>query len=296
MAVSSTSTENGDNDLHQKIDKSSSSHDHANSKNINAEELLPELRKELGSEVVEGVTDQNLLKFLRWKHCVKRASERFRAHITWRKKNQFAFDDANQPLLCSQNDELKRLLESEVIIVPEDLIAKDGSAVCLTRFRYNNLEDGRTSEGIVQMALYTIDRLLERDEAQIHGVTIIHDMKDATRNNVDIQAAKIMARALIGHFPIQIKAVYILEGPWFMKAIVKLLQTLGIMTKKVSKRIHFVDDIEEVYDVVDKDLLLEEHGGTLIYDQSEWVLKQMEREKDNTIESLYNCLAGTQSV
>lgn len=43
------------------------------------EELLPALKTELG-DAADGVSDENLLKFLRWKPSVERAAGRFRDH------------------------------------------------------------------------------------------------------------------------------------------------------------------------------------------------------------------------
>ena len=113
------------------------------------EELLPALRAELGP-TASSVSDANLLKFLRWKPSVARASERFRAHAKWRSENRFAFDDPDRPLMASKDTELRRVLESDVVIAPEDMVSKKGSAVLCGRLRNNDMTDGRTVDDVVR--------------------------------------------------------------------------------------------------------------------------------------------------
>lgn len=113
------------------------------------EELLPALKAELGPSAAS-VSDANLLKFLRWKPSVERASDRFRAHARWRSENPFLFDDPDKPLEASKNAELRRLLESDVVISPDDMVSKRGSAVLCGRLRNNDMTDGRTVEDVVR--------------------------------------------------------------------------------------------------------------------------------------------------
>ena len=114
------------------------------------EELLPALKAELGDALPASVSDDNLLKFLRWKPCVQRASERFRAHRKWRAETPFVFDNPDKPLMASEDAELKRILESDVIIAPEDMVSKSGSAVLCGRLRNNDMGDGRTVDDLVR--------------------------------------------------------------------------------------------------------------------------------------------------
>ena len=65
------------------------------------------------------------------------------------------------------------------------------------------------------------------------------------------------------------------------------------MPLKLRKRFHFVSDIDEVYEVIDKDLLLEEHGGKRVHESSEWVALQMQRESNGSVISLQECYGGS---
>jgi len=253
------------------------------------EELLPALKVELG-DAADGVSDENLLKFLRWKPNVERAAGRFRDHQKWRQANPFAFDDTSSPLQASKDDELKRVLCSDVVIAPADLVSKKGSAVLCGRLRNNDMTDGRTVEDMVRMILYTMDRVLEREHAQVHGITLFYDMKGVTSKNIHVGIPKLLLNAIIGHFPIRIEGAYILNAPLIFKGMFSMIQLA--MPPKIRKRFHFVSDIDEVYEVIDKDLLLEEHGGKRVHESSEWVELQMQRESNGSVISLEECYGG----
>lgn len=254
------------------------------------EELLPALKIELG-DAAHGVSDANLLKFLRWKPDVERAAGRFRDHQKWRELNPFAFDDTSRPLQASKDDELKRVLCSDVVIAPADLVSKKGSAVLCGRLRNNDMSDGRTVEDVVRMILYTMDRVLEREHAQVHGITLFYDMEGVTSKNIHVGIPKLLLNAIIGHFPIRIEGAYILNAPLIFKGMFSMIQLA--MPPKLRKRFHFVSDIDEVYEVIDKDLLLEEHGGKRVHESSEWVALQMQRESNGSVISLQECYGGS---
>ena len=242
--------------------------------------LLPELRKELGDKS-EGVSDKNLLKFLHWKPDVKRATERFKSHVQWRKKNRFVFDD-DPPLLASKDATLKRLLEGEVIVAPDGCLDKENNTVLFGRFRNNDMSDGRSPQDVVRMMIYVIDKVLENENAQINGVTVFHDMKDLSRKNLHPAIPKMILGAVIGNFPIRIQGVYILNAPGFFQALFKPLSLL--MPSKLRQRIHFVKSLSDI--PINKENLLPEHNGMLAFDVKEWVESRLQRETSDMISSL----------
>lgn len=256
------------------------------SKKKRALELLPAFKKELSTEA-HGVSDSNLLKFLHWKPNVNRAAERFRAHAKWRKENTFAFDDV--PLSPGKDPELRRIIESDVIVAPDGMVDKEGNTVVVGRLRNNDMTDGRTAQGVCRMALYTIDRVLERDSTQLHGVTVFHDLNGLSRSNLDPAIPKLILRGIIGHFPIRIKAIYLLQAPMFFRGFFKIISRL-LMPAKLRGRIQFVDEIEDIYKVIDRDQLLEEHGGNRKHESAVWVQQQIEREVDGSMVSLAECV------
>jgi hypothetical protein len=254
-----------------------------------ANELLPELKDKLASSA-EGVSDASLLKFLLWKPTVKRAEGRFHDHIKWREENPFAFD--NTPLQASKDDALRRVLESEVLVAPEGVTAKDGSTLLFGRLRNNDMSDGRSPEDVVRMILYIIDRALEREATQLYGLTLFHDMKEVTTNNIHVSIPKVLVRAIIGHFPVRIAAIYVVNAPLFMRALFKVISLA--FPAKLKARLHCVSDMVPILEAIDQANLLEEHGGKVVHNQKEWVAQQVEREMDGSMESLQDCVLSSQ--
>ena len=162
-------------------------------------ELLPKLKDALGSEAT-GVSDATLLKFLLWKadapDPVDRAVGRFHDHVKWRIASPYAYED--KPLMTSQDPMLKHVLESEVIVAPDGMLDKEGHAVLVGRLRNNDMNDGRQPEDVVRMVLYTIERTLERKEAQDNGVVIFHDLTGLGRKNISTSIPKLLFTAILG--------------------------------------------------------------------------------------------------
>ena len=254
--------------------------EHVNKVKKKAKELLPGLREKLGSSAND-VTDEVLLKFLHWKPDIKRAAERFEAHIKWRKNNPFFFD-RDPPLTPAKDPVLKRVLESEVIVAPEGMVDKSGNAVIVGRLRNNDMEDGRTPEDVVRMFVYTIDRMLEDEKTQINGVTVFHDLNGLARKNVHPAIPKMLIPALVGNLPIRIQGIYIMDAPLFFRALFSGVSLL--LPSKLRKRVHFVKGKKDI--PINSDSFLMEHGGKREHDAKEWVQRQIKNESDSNTSSL----------
>ena len=248
--------------------------------------LLPALKEELG-DLAQDVEDENLIKFLHWKQDVQRAAERFRAHVSWRKENPWAFDK----LRVSEDGQLKKVMKSEVIVAPDSLVTKSGEAVLVGRLRNNDMSDGRTPQDVARSIFYLIDRVLEREEAQLHGVIIFHDLNGLSKNNIHPTIPRLVFKGIIGNFPVRIKGIYLLKPPWFFNGIFAVVKNT-ILPKKLKQRVTNVDSIEDMYDVIDKEKLLEEHGGNLKHDNNVSVeeLGAKEQDKNGEFRSLKSCV------
>lgn len=250
-----------------------------------ARELLPALRSELG-DLATDVVDDHLLKFLYWKPDVSRAAGRFRAHLDWRRKNPGLFDDG---LRISKDPELERILKSEVVISPPQCRTKSGGPLLIGRLRNNDMTDGRTPLDVCRMLFYTIDRVLEDPEAQLQGVTIVHDLRGFDRSrNVHIEIPKTLFGGIIGNFPIRIRAIYLMDPPWGFGAFFSAISML-LFPKKLRSRIHMVhnaSDKAKVYEDVELSMLLKEMGGEVDFNIEQWIQEHKERELDGTFVSL----------
>lgn len=174
--------------------------------------LLPLLRRELGQDATN-VSDRNLMKFLLWKPNVQRAASRYRDHIKWRRENSWAFDDPE--LEISKDTKLESMLKDQIIIAPDSLTSKDGSAVLVGRLRNNNMKDGRQPVDVCRSILYILDRVMEREEAMLNGLIIFHDLNGVSTDNIDIRIPKMLLRGIIGHFPIRIQVCSCKIFPFF---------------------------------------------------------------------------------
>lgn len=248
-------------------------------------ELLPELKEKLGSKA-DGVSDQNLLKFLHWKTDVNRASERFLVHLKWRKENAWAFD-SNPPMLAHKDEKLKHILESDVIVAPTGMKDKNGNTVLVGRLRNNDMSDGRTAEDVVRMVLCVMDRAMEDEDTQMNGVAIFHDLNGLSVKNLSPTIPRILLNALIGHFPIRIQGAYLLNAPIFFRGMFSAISLM--MPSKLRKRFHFFSSIDEI--PIEAEEHLREHGGSRIYDSKEWMEAQIQRELDDCMDLFSGCVA-----
>ena len=286
-------------------------------------ELLPALKDELTKYHLphndDDDDDEYLLMFLRWKQDVKRAADRYRSFVEWKrsKENVGVFDTS---LRLSEDPALEKIMTSEVIIAPPTLTTLSinptgngndddgggGGPVLIGRLRNNDMKDGRRPDDVVRMMFYTIDQTLaQRPEMQRYGATIIHDLRgfDPARN-ASPAAAKKLFSALLGHFPIRINAIYMYKAPWAFSNLFFPLLSKTIMSKKVRQRVRFISSLDEIKDVVDLEQLPEEllrddfgrNGSTggdgdgndgtvkiqskLDWDIQDWITDQKQKETD----------------
>ncbi len=227
------------------------------------------------------VSDDFLLKFLLWKPDIQRASERFKIFQQWHTENSWAHTN----LKLSKDEKLKKLIQSNIVIVPGTIVTKDGCTVLVGRLRFNDMSDGRTPEDVCRMLFYMMDRALEMKSTQENGIVVFHDLKDLSKKNLHAGIPKLLLKAIIGHFPLKIKGIYLLNAPFFFKGFFTMISSL-FFPKKLKERVHYVDSLEDIQSVIDKDLLLVEHGGTLVYDADEWIEKQIQREQNGDLTSI----------
>jgi len=253
-------------------------------------QLLPLLREELASELdaVAVMTDEQLVPFLRWKPNVARAAQRVRAFLSWKRDNPHLFDET---LRLSQDDPLCRVLASRFIVAPPELKTKPndpndkgGSPVLIGRLRNNDLRDGRTVDDVCRALFYTLDRLLETPASSEQGIVILHDLRGfSPSKNADLGIPKTLFGALFGHFPVRIKAIYLLNAPFFFHAFFQMVSTL-LFPAKVKARCKFIKSLKEIEDVVDIDLLPRDVGGNADeFDVEAWMEEQKQRELNGTL-------------
>ena len=83
----------------------------------------------------------------------------------------------------------------------------------------------------------------------------------------------------------RINGVYIWNAPFWFPTFFSVASRI-ILPKKVRQRVHFIDSLEELDEVMDRDLLLPELGGKAEFSSSEWVEEQKQREENGTLASM----------
>lgn len=86
-----------------------------------------------------------------------------------------------------------------------------------------------------------------------------------------------------------------LNPPMVAKGLFTIVSNL-LLPKKIRQRAHFIKSIEEVYNIVDREKLLCEHGGDLNFDMSNWVEIHKKREVNGTIESFKTCFYASTKI
>jgi hypothetical protein len=97
------------------------------------------------------------------------------------------------------------------------------------------MSNGRTAKDVCRMILYTIDRALKRESAQIIAIVIFHALNGLSKNNMDPSIAKLLISAIIGHFPIRIEGIYALNAPFFFRGIIDVADHVA-STNQICER------------------------------------------------------------
>jgi hypothetical protein len=245
-------------------------------------ELLPALKDHLKADC-NGVDDEYLLMFLRWKPNVARAAGRYRSFLTWKRDNPGLFDDS---LRISKDPELERLLQTEVIVEIPGLVTKEGGPLLIGRLRNNDMTDGRTHRETCRMLFYTIDRVLMRQESQVYGVTVLHDLR-----------ASIGRRTLVSQLPRRCFAAYWATFPFESKPFIFGTRhgfslhcfpssATWLYQRRYENECIFIDDLKEIEHVTDPQSLLVELGGKLEWSAKDWVNDNKQKEIEGTMHTM----------
>lgn len=83
----------------------------------------------------------------------------------------------------------------------------------------------------------------------------------------------------------RVRAIYIWNAPFWFPGFFSVLSLL-ILPKKIRQRVHFIDSLDDLDSVMDKDLLVTELGGKNGFSSSEWVKEQKERETNGNFATM----------
>lgn len=213
--------------------------------------LTESILETLGDDA-RGVTNETLSRYMRWKPDVERAADRWRANQAFRKKNSYIFDDGKKPLLLSQDPKLTFLLQNGMILVSEEVFAKDGSGIMLIKgAKCDITAHNCTDQDASRACFYIIQQMLAKNTFDpSKGITIILDLEGATRNNIPKSLPSLLSKA-VGCFPVRIQAVYVIASSWWFPGG----RYKFMFSTKLQSRVHFVKNKTALYEFIDKDRL-----------------------------------------
>eukprot|EP00580_Thalassiosira_gravida_P017968 CAMPEP_0201666194 /NCGR_PEP_ID=MMETSP0494-20130426/7107_1 /ASSEMBLY_ACC=CAM_ASM_000839 /TAXON_ID=420259 /ORGANISM="Thalassiosira gravida, Strain GMp14c1" /LENGTH=729 /DNA_ID=CAMNT_0048145307 /DNA_START=1683 /DNA_END=3872 /DNA_ORIENTATION=- len=227
--------------------------------------LTISLRQNLGQDA-KGISDDELGRYLHWKPDVNCAAERFRAYRTFRRENPYVFDD--KPLLLSQDPKLTVLLQNGMVIAPEELVAKDGSAVVILRAAKCDLSAHYDckEEDASRAIFYVLQRVVERKTLDLlQGITMVLDLVGVANRNFPKRLVSLLSKAR-GCFPLRVQAIHVVGMPWWYP-----VGQRKMLSEKLRSRIHFLRDKTALLEFIEKDRLLEEDGGIYNFDLQSWI-------------------------
>lgn len=240
--------------------------------------LTASLREALGKDA-DDISEGTLNSYIRWKPDVKRAAERIRVAKKFRKENSYIFDD--KPLLLSHDPKMTLLLKTGMVLAPEELVAKDGSAVVILRAAKCDLfAHGCDEQDATRAILYVLQRMVvERNTLDpLKGVTIVLDLAGLLRKNVPSRKLAALLSKAGGCLPLRVRAIYVVAAPWWYPVGQRKLCSV-----KMRTRIQFLKDKTALFKFIERDRLLEEDGGIYNFDLQSWISSTMLAEVDQLL-------------
>lgn len=216
-----------------------------------------------GGAKLENIPEFWLLACLRArKYDPNRAIELAVKYMEWR----IAFDVEHQT--PRNNNVLLAQLQSGMIRIPGTKDKLGRYLVVMDLSKHD--PDKWNSKDTVRCLHYNLARLLQQfPEAQARGIVVLNDMTHVTLKNIDTSVPKEVFNALSSRFPIRLGGIYIVNPPWFFRAVFPIVRTF--MKKKFQERVRILRGTQGLQTFFDNHQLLMEHGGIFNYDHDETV-------------------------
>ncbi|KAL6065549.1 Tyrosine-protein phosphatase non-receptor type 9 [Balamuthia mandrillaris] len=236
-------------------------------------EALDEMKAK-GPELCEGFRDAFLARFLfARKLDTDRALTLLRNHREWREK--YFIDQFNV-------EEVADMLQTGFVQwVPgtRDRQGRGVNFIFPAKFELSFLQDCKK---YLWFTYYMGDIIFDHSiDYMREGCLLIQDFTNASFNDLVHMAGgggnaemKHLTRELQDHVPGRFPGVLLVNAPWYVRWLIRLVKASGIVKEKLINRVRVVT-LEELKEYVDEDNLLKELGGNLEFDHLEWLQKTM---------------------
>lgn len=217
-------------------------------------------RTEEKSVVLSSTEDRFLLMFLRArKFDLDRALQLYVNYHTFRHKHSEMLSDLNFK-------SVEHVLQSGMMNVLPTRFEDGSKPICV----YPGNWDSSTVPFVdnFRATLLILDKLVEDEETQVHGFSVIYDFSDATfMSMVKVAQSELITKGVLvellqDSFPARFKGVHLLHQPWYINIVLSVIRPF--MKQKLRDRIRsHGSDLDSLHRFIDSENLPKELGGCL---------------------------------
>jgi len=227
---------------------------------------LAELRKKCGAEF-EASSDAELLRFLRgtsWE--VAKAHAYMVENKLWRK--QFNVD------ALSINNVTREIRTGKLRL----LSSKDklGRPIIVGQPGKHNPKESSPLE-VCKLLTYNMEQAIKSMSGDVESVILIIDFKGLSPRAVDMRVPRLVFETLQQRYPERIALLLLGNAPWFFRFIWATVRTF--LNPSFLQKVHILgSDMTTLQAFVPPECLLQEHGGTVVWDTEEFIQKRAKEE------------------
>ena len=232
-------------------------------------EMIQELKDRIGSwkpsrteeksVVLSNTEDRFLLMFLRArKFDVDKALQLYVNYHTFRHKHSELLADLNF-------ESVEHVLQSGMINVLPTRFEDGSKPICV----YPANWDSGTVPFVdnFRATLLILDKLVEDEETQVNGFSVIYDFSDATfMSMVKVAQSELITKGVLVEllqesFPARFKGVHLMHQPWYISIVLSVIRPF--MKQKLRDRIRsHGSDFDSLHRFIDSDSLPQHLGGS----------------------------------
>lgn len=233
-------------------------------------EVIGELRTRIEAEqgsaerahdglVFERKDDKFLLRFLRArKFNIDKSLQLYINYYKYRQKHA-------DLLVDFQPSSVEHVFRSRLFGVLDERLQNGSKAFCMYPARWNTEE--LPPNDCYKAAMIILEEMIDDEETQVHGISIIDNMKDMPFHVVTsfIRSAAIQKSALVDlqdSFPVRFKGIHFLNEPWYLHIVLKLIKPF-LKEKHRERFVAHGYEVSGLHEYIDPQKLPGDFGGFL---------------------------------
>lgn len=202
--------------------------------------------------------DRFLLMFLRArKFDLDKALQLYVNYHSFRQKHSNMLEDLNLK-------SVEHVLQSGMITVLDSRFEDSSKAICVYPGKWDS--DKVPFVDTFRATLLVLDKLVQDEETQVHGFSVIYDFTDASfMSMVKVAQSELITKGVLmellqDSFPARFKGVHLVHQPWYVSMVLSVIRPF--MKQKLRDRIcGHGSDLESLHRFIDSQGLPVELGG-----------------------------------